>query len=548
MQDLKIATHSKNKFLVLTPDVMQNNSIVPDGVPAAEVSSTEKLSSSTAKPIIIGIYGPSGAGKSHLLTCLKRELGEKEFDCYDGSAAIESVLPGTLEEFKRMPESEKEHWRQAAMDKVAKDCAETGKIVVITGHYMFWKEGDDEGKVVFTNSDQTHYSHILYLDVPPGVIKQRRQADTDKLVRDRGDVSEAHLEKWTKVEKTQLRDHCYKNGILFSVLSRSHENFLPQAMRLFKDFQHHDETFNYSRAQDKLKEILAADERQLDGMLVFDADRTLAAEDGGKLFWNEFHALHTSKKDDRLKEIFDGGYFYTAFRQVVLLHEECSDDEEYEMLCQDVAAKITMYPAVKSLLERAVTHPHVSAVVVTCGLRRVWEIVLEKKGLSKKIKVIGSGRIIDGFIVTAAVKQAVVTHLKEQGMCVWAFGDSVVDIDMLVEADHGIVVVGQEDKRSKTIDVPLKAAIQNGLRACQALLPETVSPRLDTTVLPVVDLANPQFINSVFSLHVMDATKFNISKLLMTPMRNANIAGPALRESFVFLSRKYSRLKLTECS
>jgi hypothetical protein len=56
-------------------------------------------------------------------------------------------------------------------------------------------------------------------------------------------------------------------------------------------------------------------------------------------------------------------------------------------------------------------------------------------------------------------------------MYVWAFGDSVLDLQMLRKADQAIVVVGEEQNRSKTMDAALLNAIDNGgLSAQQALL------------------------------------------------------------------------------
>ena len=39
-------------------------------------------------------------------------------------------------------------------------------------------------------------------------------------------------------------------------------------------------------------------------------------------------------------------------------------------------------------------------------------VVLEREGLSKEVKVIGGGRITDGFVVTAVVKAALVARLR----------------------------------------------------------------------------------------------------------------------------------------
>ncbi len=76
------------------------------------------------------------------------------------------------------------------------------------------------------------------------------------------------------------------------------------------------------------------------------------------------------------------------------------------------------------------------------------------------MKVIGGGRIADGIVVTAAVKGALVTRLREAKMDVWAFGDSPLDLDMLRNANQAVVVVGEEQTRSNTMDSSLAAAIQ----------------------------------------------------------------------------------------
>lgn len=123
-------------------------------------------------------------------------------------------------------------------------------------------------------------------------------------------------------------------------------------------------------------------------------------------------------------------------------------------------------------------------------------------------------------------------------MYVWAFGDSVLDLPMLSKADQAIVVVGEEQTRSKTMDAALLTAIDNdSLLAQQALLPSNASPRLDTTKLPVIQLTDPEFVDSIIRrrsqhpLQVLHATERNAAKLLITPMRDATIAGPALREA-----------------
>lgn len=98
---------------------------------------------------------------------------------------------------------------------------------------------------------------------------------------------------------------------------------------------------------------------------------------------------------------------------------------------------------------------------------------------------------------------------------------------MLCAADYPVVVVGSEKTRSKTMEDALSKAVENGLEARQVLLPDTISPRLDPTRLPVVDLEDPEFTKHIFRprADVVHATDKAASKLLMTPTRDAGRPG-----------------------
>jgi uracil phosphoribosyltransferase/phosphoserine phosphatase len=403
---------------------------------------------------------------------------------------------------------------------------------------MFWTEDEEAGLLVYTQSDLDMFTHILYLDVPAEVVAQRHLDDTE---RSRPSTSVTHLRKWQQAEKAQLRRLCRHHGILFSLVS-PHPTLLNKVLTLLRDFWHHTEKYNLSHAESTLDEALVAGQGQMETVLVMDADRTLAAEDTGALFWERVSSSRRLKDEDcPLRTLFSSplGYSYTAFRQATLLYEETADDQEFDALCQDVASAVTMHPEFVSLLQLVAEQEHVGMVIVSCGLRRVWDKVLEREGLSKTVKVIGGGRIADGFVVTAAVKAAMVARLRDiHHMYVWAFGDSVLDLPMLSKADQAMVVVGEERTRSKTMDAALLNAIDNGgLLARQALLPSNASPRLDTTKLPLIQLMDPEFIDSIIRrrsrhpLQVLHATDRKAAKLLMTPMRDATVAGPVLREA-----------------
>ncbi|KAI1427763.1 uracil phosphoribosyltransferase-domain-containing protein [Xylaria sp. FL1777] len=495
-----------------------------------------KASSTHITPVIVGIYGIPGSGKTHLLHELEQRLGQENCKFYEGSHVIGSIVPGGLDEFRTSSEDGKSMWRQRAIEAIREDCVKSGKLGVVTGHFMFWPEGKETGQPVHTSRDWSTYTHILYLNVAAELISQRRQDDQ----RSRPEVSVNHLRKWQDTEMEEMRQLCRNHHILFFALSIQ-GTLVDMASQLLHDFQRHTEAYNLSCAKTRLDEILGTN-TELKTMLVLDADKTLTNDDTGKMFWEAIS--QTEQGAQQLKSLFGSplSYTYVAFRQAVLLYEEVANKEEFDVICAIVASKVTIHVDFVSLLQMVAKQSDVGAVVVTCGLRLVWEKVLEKEGLSGMAKVIGGGRIDDEFVVTADVKLALVSHLQDvYHMYVLAFGDSPLDLPMLQKADQAIIVVGEESSRSKSMDAALIKAIEyDGFQARQVLLPTNASPRLDVSKLPLTRIDELEFINSPFwrcrnkaypRKQVFDATSKAAAKILMTPARDASVKGPSLREA-----------------
>jgi uracil phosphoribosyltransferase/phosphoserine phosphatase len=487
----------------------------------------------------VGIYGIPGSGKTFLLNQLKQKLGEERYEFYEGSNMISSLVPGGLAAFQKLDDNEKLNLRQRAIDMIGKDCSRKGRTGVVAGHFMFWPEEDPDGHRVYTSNDLDTFTHILYLNTPIDLVEQRHLNDNQKL---RSPASIDHLHRWQQAEKTELRGLCRQHGILFSLVSSTPSMLLEKITSLLNDFRDHTEKVNLRRAESRLDNIIAAFgvQARLETVLVMDADKTLTSQDTGKVFWETLaHPQNLTDNDDPLKAVFSSklGYSYTAFRQATLLYEEEADDHEFDVVCEKVASMVSMHPEFTLLLRQVAEEDHIAAVIITCGLRHVWNKILAREGLSEKVKVIGGGRIADGFVVTASVKAALVSRIRVvHNMYVFAFGDSPLDLGMLRKAHEAVVVVGEEPIRSKSMEKALQIAIDEGrLRARQVLLPPHASPRLDTEKLPLVQI-NQEFIQLILRqrqpirrFRIVVATNRSAAKLLMTPMRDAGVAGPALR-------------------
>lgn len=484
-------------------------------------------------PRVIGLYGIPGCGKSFLLNKLKNDLEESEFEYFEGSEEIDSVTPGGLDAFKKLGTVQQTHFRQLAIDSIKSKCIKSGKVGVVTGHFIFWSNENEAALRVCTDNDLSTYTHIIYVNTPVEATAKQRLQDRERI---RSDLSIEHLRRWQDTEVEELRELCRQHGILFTTVYPIIEDKLS---KLLLDFQAHGEEYNNSIAKQHLEYALSTHYDELQTVLFLDGDKTLTAQDTGEVFWEKL----SPSKVNPVRTLFSSqlGYSYIAFRQAMLLYEESTDDAEFDTICTEVSLQTPLYSQMFSLLHRLGSHNHIRLVIVTCGLRRVWEKIIEREGLSETVKIMGGGRLADGFVVTPSVKAYLVSCTKQiHAAYTWAFGDSPLDLPMLAVADQAIVVVGEERSRSKSMGIHLLAALVNdGLQARQALLPNSsVSPRLDTIMLPIVDLISPEFVDSIIKHHIppgglqlRDATDSSAAKLLMTPMRDADIRGPALRDA-----------------
>lgn len=497
------------------------------------VTPVTTMSETEDRPVVVGIYGISGCGKTTLIERLKKNLGERDFAFFDGSQTLSSLVRGGLAAFEQKPDAEKAVYREIAIQHIAKMCQSSRKVGVVAGHLTLWT--GTGAMEVHTQADLETYTHILYLDTPAETIAEYRLNDMN---RNRPELSVADLRRWQWSDKSRAKTLCRHHGIMFFTLHAPTEDGFSRVAMLMRDIRDHSEEENLRRALARLDDIMAPSANKIETVLVFDADKTLASMDTGARFWGE-HLKMGEDGSNRLKQYFGHsvwGYSYKTFRQATWLYEEIPEPV-FERICEVASREVVLHPELADLLKQVQSLTHVRALVVTCGIKRIWEMVLQRQSFHH-VEIIGGGRISDGLVVTPKIKAAIVERLRKHfATQVYAFGDSEVDIPMLVAADHALVVTGDVETRSKSMDEALLHAFRDGLRPRQILLPAGSRPRLAEGLVPVVEM-DAAFATSILArrsnaskLGRVHATDSMAAKLLMTPMRDASVAGPGLREA-----------------
>ena len=63
--------------------------------------------------------------------------------------------------------------------------------------------------------------------------------------------------------------------------------------------------------------------------------------------------------------------FIFCFSPTTLLYEEMTNDQKFDVFCQEVTLRMIMYSKFVSLLQLTAEQKHVNAVMIICELRRV---------------------------------------------------------------------------------------------------------------------------------------------------------------------------------
>jgi hypothetical protein len=391
----------------------------------------------------IALYGISRSGKNYLIERLTDYLNNKVAKTIfhvNGSGILDKL---SLKEFgiplRDTDENKKKQLRPMFYDEFTVE-GNDYRHKIVDAHYCFYK--NNNFGIAFTDRDRDINDIFFYLDTPAEFIIERANRDTRK--KDVAFMTKEMVNAWKKFEIQSLREICFNYDKEFVILDDNVEDSIDFFETLLLG------TRNIILEQKKIAEYIAIQNQNIineyKNIIVIDCDRTISNNDTTYDFCK---SMGVDKLN--LKNIFLGEHYssYQFFRVAKLYSEK--DLSIYESACSyAVQEAVLNMPLIEDIKHNG---DGFLSIGITSGILRTWEKVQEKHNFPTII-VGGSNLKTDRIIISRAVKYHLVKLLHEKRKYVIAVGDSIIDIDMLNEADRGFIVA--QDTINKTIKTYLE--------------------------------------------------------------------------------------------
>ena len=338
----------------------------------------------------IGLYGMPSAGKTSILENIDF------IDVFCGSQFLKKRTP----DFDRKNSEEKNTCRkELAKHLLTKDN------FIMDGHYAF---GDE---IAFTESDGNLYDTFIYLYVRPDILCKRMEQSDKNQKYLKYDIS-----MWQQTEIEKLREYCHKNEKDFYVIDNPSVGYFEDVqivIDFIKDIVNGFSCVSFAKkcANDILSHV--GEEKTV---TLFDGDRTFINEDSSSVVLNY------------KTNLFDGN-FYTGFQ----IWRQYKD---FNQLGKRIDSALNV-----TINDRILKQISGSSFILTSGHPMIWNII------AKRNKIL----CYFGSEMSAETKLYVVKHLHNAGKVVRAFGDSMADYYMLIQADEGFLMRKQDGNISKSL-------------------------------------------------------------------------------------------------
>lgn len=374
----------------------------------------------------IAIYGISRCGKDYLIQQLLLRLSNKLLH-FKGSETLRRLAFEKYNKpFIELDSDQQLKLRKSLVDVVLLKEKEHENIVV-DGHYAFPKT--DQGfDVVFTEADRSLYDVFIYVRKSAQLVKSN--SDSSDRVQWKYYLSDcSRIEEWQRFEIEQLRDECAKISKPFILVDDDTSctlNFIAELINNSSVVHPH---LVARRLFDELKnELIDAKD-----VVITDCDKTLSIEDP-TMFLIEGSQYDKTK----IKDIFKGDTY--SIYQFYRLHHYLDKIDKYQENCSRIAKTTVPF---RPLIDQLHSHrKEATTIAITTGVGEIWA-QMNRHYQFADVVIGHSPHQVAGLInsfVSAEIKSELVRLIQSAGKRVIAFGDSLVDWEMLNQANRGIIV------------------------------------------------------------------------------------------------------------
>ena len=195
---------------------------------------------------------------------------------------------------------------------------------------------------------------------------------------------------------------------------------------------------NIKRVKTDIERFVACSHKPF--YVVIDGDRTLIPNDSTKFF---FEFLNLDYND--IKNIFkQHGYSFDAFYNVALYYSKI-EKEKYKLACTASASRVNIYPEFLSFIDTI--KDKVQIILITSGITQSWQNVINNHSLDFMHLIGGNYFPTDNFVIDKQAKGIIANAIKNANKKLFAFGDTMIDFEMLKEADNSYLVVNEKQNK-----------------------------------------------------------------------------------------------------
>lgn len=192
---------------------------------------------------------------------------------------------------------------------------------------------------------------------------------------------------------------------------------------------------NKKRVKADIDRLVACSHKSI--YVIIDGDRTLIPTDSTKFFFEHLNLEYTD-----IKDIFkQHGYSFDAFYNAALYYSKI-ETEKYKLACTESASRVNIYPEFLYFIDTI--KDKVQLILITSGISQSWQNVINNHSLDFMHLIGGNYFPTDNFVIDKQAKGIIANVIKNANKKVFAFGDTMIDFEMLKAADNSYLVVNEK--------------------------------------------------------------------------------------------------------